>query len=101
MNSEQSNHLKWRYFGRVSPTTGQVFEIYRCPANAKRIQDQEMEEVQLLFNDGVWRPNFRQNLYAEMCNGYFSETQDELSEEEAQNYVKSWQAAGKWPGSAF
>lgn len=96
MSGETSGNEKWRYFGRDSngPT---VFEIYRCPANGKRINFQRHEDVQLLLKDGSWRPNMQRVLMDEISDGQFDEKLDEISEEEAMKYYHTW-LAGDWPG---
>jgi hypothetical protein len=96
MDNDQQNKTMWKYFGRESGT-GRFYEVYRCPANGKRLIDQELEDVYVLLRDGSWRPNMREILIDEMCKGYFSERDDEISEQKAQDLYRSWQE-GCWPG---
>lgn len=95
MSHEQITSTGWRYFGRDS--RGKVFEIYRCPANGKKIEKQALEEVYVLLADGTWRSNMREVLVGEMMKGWFDEDDAELSVEEVQQYYMSWKA-GTWPG---
>lgn len=94
--TSESETTKWRYFGRDAMGV-KVFEIYRCPANGKRIQFQRHEDVQLLLKDGSWRPNMQRVLVDEIHSGKFDEKIDEISEEEAMEYYKTWLAT-EWPG---
>jgi len=96
MSNEQSKKIEWRYFGRDS-NGATVFEIYRCPANGKNIEFQRHEDVQLLLQDGSWRPNMQRVLTDEIYVGKFDETIDEISEEKAMEYYQTW-LAGEWPG---
>jgi hypothetical protein len=97
MDDEKAAEQVWRYFGRDS-MSGVVYEIYRCPANGKRIEFQNMADVYLLLQDGTWRPNMRERLIGEIFKGDFAENCDEISEAEAMNYYRSWTESGKWPG---
>lgn len=96
MLEEQNKNRAWRYFKRDS-MTGEVYEIYRCPANGMPVEDQKHGDVYLLLEDGNWRPNMKQVLVNEIMNGQFDDPSDEISEEEANNYYKQWKL-GKWPG---
>ena len=96
MNEEENKELTWRYFGRVNPASGMLYEVYRCPANGKHVEDQEREDVHLLLRNGSWRPNQREVLMKDILRGDFCDTSDEISEEEAMKYYQEWQA--HWPG---
>jgi hypothetical protein len=85
----------WRYF--LCSAEGSADAIYRCPANGKKIEDQTITDVYLLLSDGSWRPGGKWKLINEMCRGWFSEEDDEISEEKAQELCRTWQA-GTWPG---
>lgn len=97
MISEEKVEQNWRYFGRDS-MSGKVYEIYRCPANGKKIEHQSHEDVYLLLQDGTWRPNMGAAIVNEILKGDFAENSDEISEEEAMNYYRSWMDSGNWPG---
>ena len=47
--------------------------------------------------DGSWRSNMREALVDDICKGKFNEESDEISEEEAMNFYRTWQV-GQWPG---
>ena len=96
MGEEDIEKPEWRYFGRDS-MLGTVYEIYRCPANGKRLEMQRHEDVYLLLDDGSWRSNMLGRISREIHNGDFSEKCDEISEEEVAKYYESWRA-GEWPG---
>src|SRR5579883_3493640 len=96
MSNEEVKNKEWRYFGR-DPGTGKFCEIYRCPANGKSVLQQKLEDVQLLLKDGNWRSNMKNELVDASIKGWFDESSDELSEEEAMDYFQKWQA-GIWPG---
>ena len=89
-------NAKWRYFGRVNPASGKVYEVHRCPDNGKHVEDQEIDDVHLLLRDGSWRPKQREVLMKEILRGDFDDKGDQITEEEALNLYQSWQA--DWPG---
>lgn len=89
----------WKYFGLDSPTGEGVYEIYRLPANGKPLYRQELEEVYVLKEDGSWLSNQRESLLGEWNKGWFSLTEDEITEEEAIKYYNEWtKKKGAWPG---
>src|SRR5215813_7285219 len=77
----------WRYFGRQDDF-GKVFEIYRIPANGKRFDEQKKSDVERLQRDGSWRyhESFRDGIWREVFLGGFSESDDELTEGEVDEY---------------
>ncbi len=91
MSKDQSVETKWRYF-----RGGEANRIYRCPANGKRIRDQAISDVHLLWRDGSWREGHRHEVVSEMLKGWFVEQTDEISEDEMNELVERWQVDG-WP----
>jgi hypothetical protein len=90
----------WRYFG-LSSDTSKIFEIYRCPANGKRVEHQKLQDVYVvLLSDGSWRPNMKRWLLDEILKGWFHEKEEEISEQRMQELYSTWRA-GTWPGRDF
>jgi hypothetical protein len=71
--------LQWRYF--CGPE--QTLAVYRWPANGKGLAEQRLAEVEVFCSDGKWRGNQREVLTKEEVSGWFSESIDEISEEQA------------------
>jgi len=90
----------WRYFGRTGGF-GSPFEIYRIPANGKRFSEQLKADVERLRRDGSWTydPKDIDGIWRELFLGGFSESQDELSEEDVKTLFQVW-STGRWPGRA-
>jgi hypothetical protein len=88
---------KWKYFGR-SGATGNVFEIYRIPANDKPFHAQSPEEVTRLKPNGDWAYDPNDNaILAELLKGDFNEVDDELTTEEVNRLYHLW-ITTQWPG---
>ena len=71
--------MQWRYFRG----SGQELAIYRWPANGKSLAEQRLADVELYGRDGKWRGNQRERLIKEEVSGWFSERDDEISEQQA------------------
>ncbi len=86
----------WKYFGYFSPTGRGCVRIFRCPNNQFSLIDQEV--IERAFPNGVWRPDELavRNLLNERYTGWFSEKDDELSEEDAFSLLADWDKNG-WP----
>lgn len=74
--------MAWRYFRRLSEVAT-LYGLYRCPANGKRIYQQKLEDVEIYRQDGSWLSNQRQKLIDAEVKGWFGESEDEISEEQA------------------
>ena len=74
--------MAWRYFRRLSEV-GTLYGLYRCPANGRRIYEQTLEDVEIYRQDGSWLGGQRQKLIDGEVKGWFDESQDEISEEQA------------------
>jgi hypothetical protein len=88
---------EWKYFGQDSGC-GTIYRIYRCHNNQVSLSDQEV--IELALPNGVWvqdEPAVR-NLLNERFAGWFSEMEDEITEEEAVALLAQWDRAG-WPNS--
>jgi|LakMenEpi03Aug12_release.lakeMendotaPanAssembly.Ray.scaffolds.fasta_scaffold626078_2 hypothetical protein len=97
MGEEVEKKPEWRYFLRDY----ELEEVYLWPNNGKKLHQQKLEDVQLLFEDGSWNSNYRERLLDVTIKGWFAETQDEISEQEAMSLYEKWKKAGKWPGGRF
>ena len=88
---------KWRYFGRTAGGL-KPFEIYRIPANGKRVSEQSEFDVERLHRDGTWayNPKARDGILREIWTGDFSEELDEITEDEVERLFQEW-STGKWP----
>ncbi len=72
----------------MSASDGQTTEIYRWPANGKRLAEQKLAEVEMFFaTENSWRGNQRERLLNQSIKGWFDETQDEISEEKALEFI--------------
>lgn len=74
--------MVWRYFA-LYPGTNWLQGVYRCPANGRRLHEQSLDDVEVYRRDGDWHSGQRQRLIHEIQRGWFDETQDEISEEQA------------------
>ena len=88
-----SDKPEWRYFLRDY----ELEEVYRFPNNGKDLFGQNIEDVELLFEDGSWHGNYQVRLTDVMMQGWFAESKDEITEAEAMAYFEKWKAS-KWPG---
>jgi len=100
--------MKWRYFGRTAGSV-RIIQIYRWPDNGKRLLQQAQEDVQYMNRRGEWVSGYmnkrgewvsglRDILIAEVWSGWFSENQDELTEQRAMELIDSWRK-GEWPST--
>jgi hypothetical protein len=95
---EQNPSKVWRYFSRNDGFT--TYGIYRIPANGLPFIQQRHEDVERLERDGTWIYDPADNtLWHGSMNGEFSETDDEISEEEVRRLFDEWSKT-KWPGRA-
>lgn len=85
----------WKYFGQDSGC-GSIYRIFRCPSNQLRLMDQEV--IERAFPSGVWKSDELavRNLLNERYTGWFSEKDDELTENEALEMLADWDKNG-WP----
>src|SRR5678815_5169712 len=90
--------MGWRYFGRTGGT-GEVYELYRCPANGVALFDQPGGAIHRLRKNGSWTsdPIGERAIANEEATGYFDEKSDELTEEQALHLFEEWRKH-KWPG---
>ncbi|WP_047192988.1 hypothetical protein [Caldimonas brevitalea] len=87
----------WRYFGRTSGMAD-IYEIFRCPADKKKLGLTDIPLMERLRSDGTWfqDPTDRA-LMDEMFSGWFSES-DEISPEKARELFERWKTIDDWPG---
>ena len=74
--------MVWRYFA-LYPGTNRLQGLYRCPANGKKLFEQNLADVEVYRRDAGWDGGQRERLFHEVQRGWFDETQDEISEEQA------------------
>ncbi len=74
--------MVWRYFA-LYPGTNLLHGLYRCPANGKKLFEQNLADVEVFTRGGNWHGSQRERLFHEVQRGWFDETQDEISEEQA------------------
>jgi hypothetical protein len=74
--------MAWRYFRRDSEVAT-LYGLYRCPSNGKRIYEQKLEDVEIYRQDDSWLGGQRQKLLDAEVKGWFGESEDEISEEQA------------------
>lgn len=92
--SDDAEKPEWRYFLRDN----ELLEIYRCPKNGKRLDQQRLEDVWIRNEDGTWSSNMMSRILDVIMKGWFNETTDEITEQQATDYYQKWKKSGKWPG---
>jgi hypothetical protein len=73
--------MEWRYF-QLHSRTGRSYELYRFPVNGKGLFEQQIDDVER-YRQGSWRGGVRNVLIDEALKGWFDESEDEVSEEQA------------------
>jgi hypothetical protein len=84
---------QWRYF-KVNYGGSDQKDIFRCPANDKKVYQQKLADVEVCLPNGEWLNSVRETLSKEATSGWFDEVQDEITEDEAQSLIKQWQTSG-------
>jgi hypothetical protein len=76
----------WRYFWIGEDEHTEM--VYRWRANGKALRHQEREDIQVFGTNGKWLVTERAGILNVELNGWFREDTDEISEEEAQEFVR-------------
>ena len=87
----------WRFFGRTSGS-GEIYEIYRIPADGKPFHEHLQSGVERLSKSGCWLYDPKDKaIWLELMKGNFVEAQDEMTKEEVAYCFEIW-SKGRWPG---
>jgi hypothetical protein len=74
--------MAFRYFRRTSEV-GTLYGLYRCPKNGRSLRQQALADVEIYRQDGTWLDSQRERLWEAEVSGWFDETSDEISEDQA------------------
>ena len=77
---------EWRYFWVGEDTYTQM--VFRWPANGKRFRAQDDKDIQMFGLNGEWLVVGKLEISSVAMNGWFSEDGDEISEDEANEFIR-------------